>query len=252
MTKLCTGSACRPDTLDDELVPSLHVMSYQTARSFLNAVGPWLLAEQKAANTILPYAEMLSALEERGHSGSVIMGDTHWVVCWSLSSPQPSRLEEQSTPSIQNTTPVYLTPQLRFIVMAGESHIGPLPLFVFSPNMPDAPAANDSLMVDIMHATAARLVQLRPPQRTSSIFGPAPLIQAFANVWDGYSVYTRHTAPLNRMQLLVHSSQRVDPHTAWLAPSAGTGNVRVATALDVSALARLSQLPSPVSIFHPP
>jgi len=233
-------SQSQSDTEVEETVPSIHVMSYLNPQSFLQAAGPWLRAEEMAANTILPYAEMLA---NSGHGNpNTVLGQTHWIVCWSLTSPQRSPLEEQA---INKPPSTYLAPRLCFVLMAAESHMGPLPLFLFSPSMLENTVSNDPPVHEAMRAAASKLVELRPPQQTSSIFGPAPLLQAFATIWDSYSVYPRRPAPLRRLKMLACSLRRFNSHSN--ASASVSGNARVAMASDILTLADLIQLSSPVS-----
>jgi len=238
MARLCVGSQCHSEV--DEPVPSIHVTSYQNAQSFLNAVGPWLLADQRAANTILPYAEML-ATSNYGLP-SVVIGQIQWIVCWSL-SPQPSPVEGLP---IDEVTLMYLTPQLRFVLMVTESYTGPLALSVFSPNTPGIAPSNDPQMLAAMKATASKLVELRPPQQIFSMFGPAPLLRAFAAVWDAYSVCPRRPAPLRQVKMLSYSPRTTSHPTGIPVLASAPGNVRVARPSDIASLTGLIQLSSPV------
>lgn len=241
MAKLCIGSQCLSEV--DEPVPSMHVMSYRNAQSFLHAVGPWLRAEEKASNTILTYAEMLET--SKYDPPDALLSQAHWIVCWSLSSPHLSPPGEQAGLNAEEVVHVCLVPQLRFVVMVAESHIGPLPLFVFAPNMAGAARSNDPQMIEAMAATASTLVEIMPPQQTLSIFGPSHLVQTFAAVWDAHSVSPRHPAPPRRVRMLVYSTS----HTTGISVStSGPGDVRVARASDTAALAGLTKLLYPVSM----
>ena len=234
---------CHPDV--DELVPAIHVMSYRDPRFFLQAVGPWLRAEEIAANTILPYAEVLPTMN-KGRLPTE-SPETHWIVCWSLSSqPQPS-IDGQSGPITRDVSHPSLAPHLRLVLMAGDSHLGPLPLSLFSPH-PHL-AHDDPIIIEAMKAIASRLVELRSPQRTSSIFGPALLVQEFSMVWEAYSIHPRQPAPLRRTIML--SFQSAKRPTSALACMSRPGNFRVANESDIATIASLSQLASPVSRQFP-
>jgi hypothetical protein len=242
MAESCVGFQCRSEV--DELVPSIHVTSYQNAQSFLNAVGPWLLADEMAANTILPHVEMLATTSY--DPPSVVPAQVQWIVCWSLSSAQFSPVQEPAGHPTDKDNQMCLTPQLRIVLMVAGSHIGPLSLSVFSPNMPGAAASNDPQMIDAMKATASMLVELRPPQQILSMFGPAPLLQAFATVWDAYSVYPKRPAPLRQVKMLSFSPRTMDHPTGMPVSASGPGNVRVAIPRDIATLTGLIQLSSPV------
>lgn len=241
VNKLCQGSTCRPEV--DELVPTSYVMSYRDARSFLQAAGPWLRAEARAANPILSHSDMQCALNT--NTSSPASAETQWVVCWSLSSPEPSPMEGEPVSSLRETRPPGLVPQLCLILMAGESHLGPLPIFLFSPNRNQTHSIDDTLLVEAMKISISRLAELRSPDQIHSIFGPAPLVQAFVTIWDAYSMLPRQPTPLRRVKILSLTHQRVVHSASGLAHTPRSGSIRTAIEGDLDALTNLSQLGSP-------
>lgn len=244
MNKLCLASMCDPEV--EELVPTVYVMSYRDARSFLQAVGPWLRANPKAANTILPHSEMLSTLNH--HQSGPSSTETHWIACWSLSSPQPSAREDPNGLPMEEDAHPGLAPQLCLVLMAAESCSGSWPVFLFSPSTPHPHTQDGPPLAEAVNATVSRLLELRPPQRTCSIFGPAPLVAVFSTIWEAHSIHPRQQAPLQRTKMLGLQNARAI-HATIRVPR--PGNIRAATESDIAVLINLLQLTSPVSFQTP-
>lgn len=205
------GSACTLGCClhQQTKLPTVYVTVHENATAFLKAVGPWLHADEVAANTIFPYSEALSLIERKApHATSLQSWSnnlTIWVSCWSLSPPQPTTQDvspEMGADETRDST--RLDPQLEFVAMSGTNHLGPMPVFLFSPSACDNATSNfnSTVLAVGMRNTVAKIAEFVPPERVCSTFGRASLAGAFAAAWEAHTGYSRIPGPLKRTRML--------------------------------------------------
>jgi hypothetical protein len=236
--RACTLGCC-PDPQTER--PSTYVTTHSDATSFLRAVGPWLRADEEVANTILPHSEALS-LPIVGVSGtSNIMEDstnvtTVWFAYWSLPPHQTLQEGGRNASPDNDAFPDERTSRLHLVVMSSTSHLGAMPVFLFSPRGMHGTVDNSFLLSGMMDI-AERMAEAIPPERVCSTFGRASLANAFAVAWEAHTGHTKNLVPWKRSRMLSRSSQLEIPVIQSVAEEPVFSKVREVEKGDISTVA---------------
>ncbi|KAG8808413.1 hypothetical protein FRC17_003964, partial [Serendipita sp. 399] len=183
-------------------VTSFHITVHDRAKLAMEALGPFLRAEEEVANAILSYSELLVRAPDEAilSSGKLdLPSHTFWLTCWSVQASRPSQQQQDTT---------NLAPQLDLIAMVCSNHLGPLPLLLFSPGASrfsslgsETDVFTDASAVSALQSLVERLINLVPVDSISAVVGPGGLVGAFTAVWASQTATTRHHIPSRRLQL---------------------------------------------------
>ncbi|KAG9053362.1 hypothetical protein FS842_008289 [Serendipita sp. 407] len=191
--------------------PSRCVTVHNNARAALEALGSWLHEEEEISNAILSYSEQLIQLQDEKGSSSSRESDlplyAFWLACWSISASDSSQDAKE------------IIPQLDMIAMICSSHLGSLPLLLFSPATsrlatlpPDSDVFSDPSALSGLHSLVNRLMNIVPLDSIASVMGPRRLVNLFTVVWCSRTSINRLHAPskqLHLFRLLVNDSSHL-------------------------------------------
>jgi len=166
-------------------------------------------------------------------------GMTVWITYWSLAPHQTLQEGGWSASPDSGTFSDQRAPPLHFVVMSGTSHLGAMPVFLFSPREKHGTTVDNTFLLSGMRNIAERMAEIVPSDRVCSTFGRAPLANAFAVAWEAHTGHTKNIIPLKRSRMLSRSSRIEIPVLQNAAEEFAFSKVREVEEGDISTVADL-------------